>query len=267
MMQGFCGLPHARGGVSCALSGGTQICPSSPRTWGCFLKSFMLLSFLSVFPTHVGVFLSGRWIKIKNYCLPHARGGVSEGFKAYTVMIGSSPRTWGCFYETPQNPRIRKVFPTHVGVFLKVKSWQKLLNRLPHARGGVSPEGYEEVPYVLSSPRTWGCFHTCLPLRYACLVFPTHVGVFLYKALHICHPHRLPHARGGVSTVRTSVSEGYVVFPTHVGVFLCIRGTGAVRARLPHARGGVSSQFLLFTYTQKSSPRTWGCFPPQGRVA
>ena len=199
MIQGFCGLPHARGGVSCALSGGTQICPSSPRTWGCFLKSFMLLSFLSVFPTHVGVFLSGRWIKIKNYCLPHARGGVSEGFKAYTVMIGSSPRTWGCFYETPQNPRIRKVFPTHVGVFLKVKSWQKLLNRLPHARGGVSPEGYEEVPYVLSSPRTWGCFHTCLPLRYACLVFPTHVGVFLRtlgnSGIQCC----LPHARGGVS--------------------------------------------------------------------
>ena len=147
----------------------------------------------------MGVFLSGRWIKIKNYCLPHARGGVSEGFKAYTVMIGSSPRTWGCFYETPQNPRIRKVFPTHVGVFLKVKSWQKLLNRLPHARGGVSPEGYEEVPYVLSSPRTWGCFHTCLPLRYACLVFPTHVGVFLRtlgnSGIQCC----LPHARGGVS--------------------------------------------------------------------
>ena len=134
------------------------------------------------------------------------------------------------------------------------------LSRLPHARGGVSPHSWQFGHSMLSSPRTWGCFYHCTCIQILPCVFPTHVGVFLYKALHICHPHRLPHARGGVSTVRTSVSEGYVVFPTHVGVFLCIRGTGAVRARLPHARGGVSQAGIFKSGPYLSSPRTWGCF-------
>ena len=52
-----------------------------------------------------------------------------------------------------------KVFPTHVGVFLKILHDLLPLTGLPHARGGVS---------------------ITAPTRYqANTVFPTHVGVFL----------------------------------------------------------------------------------------
>ena len=233
-------LSHARGGVSTPYYFRKGMGLSSPRTWGCFYEDFVEFHIDGVFPTHVGVFLSFMISFLRFSSLPHARGGVSPVVKTSITVYVSSPRTWGCFFLEMRGVERAVVFPTHVGVFLKVKSWQKLLNRLPHARGGVSPEGYEEVPYVLSSPRTWGCFHTCLPLRYACLVFPTHVGVFLRtlgnSGIQCC----LPHARGGVSITvlvyrfylvssprtwgcfytKRCIYATLIVFPTHVGVFL-----------------------------------------------
>ena len=71
------GLPHARGGVSDDGSCIERGRGSSPRTWGCFQRSLRDRAVVSVFPTHVGVFLA-LWPTWGAYhCLPHARGGVS----------------------------------------------------------------------------------------------------------------------------------------------------------------------------------------------
>ena len=51
------GLPHARGGVSNVPRLHHVDVWSSPRTWGCFSKELAELLVLTVFPTHVGVFL------------------------------------------------------------------------------------------------------------------------------------------------------------------------------------------------------------------
>ena len=53
------GLPHARGGVSHHRTTLHSDKRSSPRTWGCFLGVVHATLAHPVFPTHVGVFLSG----------------------------------------------------------------------------------------------------------------------------------------------------------------------------------------------------------------
>ncbi len=113
---------------------------------------------------------------------------------------------------------------------------------------------------LVSSPRTWGCFHSLRDRRRAA--------------------RGLPHARGGVSrgprprlarrwssprtwgcfTTSYSRETGWPVFPTHVGVFLIISFFHALTPSLPHARGGVSAPDLAAVHRLRSSPRTWGCF-------
>ena len=92
-----------------------------------------------------------------------------------------------------------KVFPTHVGVFLKVFMFVPLSFCLPHARGGVSICKRRDNAPAKSSPRTWGCFPEVCTDYPLLTVFPTHVGVFLGKHGDGHADAGLPHARGGVS--------------------------------------------------------------------
>ena len=152
----------------------------------------------------------------------------------------SSPRTWGCFLLLNAFLIICRVFPTHVGVFLKIHDVLHDLLCLPHARGGVSAPLWLPAHPIWSSPRTWGCFQCVVFPAHLTDVFPTHVGVFLFwgKSHHL--PTCLPHARGGVSCqergfidvwessprtwgcfyLKKREEELTQVFPTHVGVFL-----------------------------------------------
>ena len=233
---------------------------SSPRTWGCFLSVQDSVGKMIVFPTHVGVFPNKK--------------------RSFMVEKESSPRTWGCFYGDLRHWRIRMVFPTHVGVFLgmDIQAPQGLC--LPHARGGVSATGEVCVSFVLSSPRTWGCFRIAVYQRCLYSVFPTHVGVFPVLRLLLLEEHCLPHARGGVSSPPTLSRESFsssprtwgcfcpdtekrrvpAVFPTHVGVFPSTPPSRGWSRSLPHARGGVSGHQTTCAHPQQSSPRTWGCF-------
>ena len=175
-------------------------------------------------------------------------------------MLVSSPRTWGCFSSLHSTWRARRVFPTHVGVFLSIKSSSTSTRCLPHARGGVSKTEALSRLKELSSPRTWGCFPEPCPRGGHWWVFPTHVGVFLETTGETPSFVCLPHARGGVSrwvqSHRTELASSPrtwgcfrqveaglprdLVFPTHVGVFLLNKSARHSRYRLPHARGGVS---------------------------
>ena len=177
-----------------------------------------------------------------------------------TSLTQSSPRTWGCFY-TGQLLHIRaRVFPTHVGVFLKSMTRRGKYGCLPHARGGVSKHQAAQLIEVLSSPRTWGCF--------------------FHRATIFGLVDSLPHARGGVSNVTNNSSGAtassprtwgcfhthydsgrrHIVFPTHVGVFPPIFSSEWRTISLPHARGGVSKVVAERSDKGRSSPRTWGCF-------
>ena len=130
---------------------------------------------------------------------------------------------------------------------------------LPHARGGVSIARFCEVVFHLSSPRPWGCFLFKLILSFYLFVFPTPVGVFLWRSHRVQGRVRLPHARGGVSSgvrlrsgsilssprpwgcfyVAVHIPLLGPVFPTPVGVFNKRHKIKYISNSLPHARGGV----------------------------
>ena len=152
------GLPHARGGVSGDPPRPYLAPASSPRPWGCFPVVLRLRPDVCVFPTPVGVFPPGGATRRALAGLPHARGGVSETGVQYQHQTESSPRPWGCFQRSTHGLRQRSVFPTPVGVFLRLPAWHR--RRSP------------------SSPRPWGCFPGDLPQRPDEGVFPTPVGVF-----------------------------------------------------------------------------------------
>ena len=154
------------------------------------------------------------------------------------------------------------------------------MQRLPHARGGVSCPASPFQGLSRSSPRTWGCFYDYdCPYGYAG-VFPTHVGVFLRRPRPLSGYRSLPHARGGVSSFHSlHFFSGWssprtwgcfcgrgrfiirqTVFPTHVGVFLVEIESEDTPQGLPHARGGVSRGKPEPDPHPASSPRTWGCF-------
>ncbi len=111
------GLPHARGGVSHRWHHEGDHFASSPRPWGCFRYIVWIASPASVFPTPVGVFLTGSCITTTRWSLPHARGGVSLEPLAVTCRLSSSPRPWGCFMLIIRVINSTSVFPTPVGVF------------------------------------------------------------------------------------------------------------------------------------------------------
>ncbi len=90
-------LPHARGGVSSSRSLSTGLRTSSPCTWGCFYQHSSISDNNSVFPMHVGVFLSYAFLTDSACSLPHARGGVSATLAPIDAKEASSPCTWGCF--------------------------------------------------------------------------------------------------------------------------------------------------------------------------
>ena len=95
-----------------------RLIKSSPREWGCFYDYILRGYSQGVFPTRVGVFLRGLITGERRICLPHASGGVSTVEKLIIRDLKSSPREWGCFYESMDVIVQWTVFPTRVGVFL-----------------------------------------------------------------------------------------------------------------------------------------------------
>ena len=214
-----------------------------------------------VFPTLVGVFPARRRILVPAHRLPHARGGVSPPSLMRSRERWSSPRSWGCFCRAAGGHGSAWVFPTLVGVFLRLLPASVLESGLPHARGGVSGGTTMTQTQTQSSPRSWGCFLHGAVDQVCAWVFPTLVGVFLLSVGTVHIKESLPHARGGVSqpiqlhghfvwssprswgcfSSEKAPKSAEKVFPTLVGVFPCAASVVWCEDSLPHARGGVSA--------------------------
>mgnify|MGYP001806376646 CR=1 FL=1 len=98
LARAYC-LPHARGGVSYDYDKVKNLSESSPRPWGCFPSAVQKLIGGAVFPTPVGVFLADANPTTPPMSLPHARGGVSQCKVVAVLLVESSPRPWGCFFQ------------------------------------------------------------------------------------------------------------------------------------------------------------------------
>ena len=172
----------------------------------------------------------------------------------------SSPRAWGCFQKHLVLGSSIPVFPSCVGVFPRPAAGSVFAWRLPHVRGGVSVVESRKRILDPSSPRAWGCFLGVRRRAGLGSVFPTCVGVFLFRRRGGSKPLCLPHVRGGVSVIRKNEARAASVFPTCVGVFLAGRLYLGRMSGLPHVRGGVSLSSWAVVIPIASSPRAWGCF-------
>ena len=130
--------------------------------------------------------------------LPHTRGGVPRMHCFEPKEANSSPHTWGCPLNIDGFWGTVYLFPTHVGVSLKIFLNVTLVNSLPHTRGGVPGYDGRRENINFSSPHTWGCPFTSKFERLHQSLFPTHVGVspgLVHNRIGILP---LPHTRGGV---------------------------------------------------------------------
>ncbi len=230
--------PHARGGAPTARRGRSRTPSSSPRTWGCSVRSLRLGLGGHVLPTHVGVLRLQRSPSSTCLCPPHARGGAPVAPHIAKNGVGSSPRTWGCSGGAEPATQRLLVLPTHVGVLPRRRSRPSSRRGPPHARGGAPRVFTGSTPGRVSSPRTWGCSVGRLAGDDGHGVLPTHVGVLHRRGTTHPTTDRPPHARGGapedaptsvietMSSPRTWGCSGGCpdfrdrddVLPTHVGV-------------------------------------------------
>ncbi len=240
LLSGRLALPHTRGGVPGLARRMVLGDTSSPHTWGCPNSTTSQPVIIILFPTHVGVSLCDIGPKTGGQALPHTRGGVPPKIAKKYLYIHSSPHTWGCPYAKGALSLADALFPTHVGVSLAWVPAGPASVTLPHTRGGVPSCAIDGLVETNSSPHTWGCPLIAEICRFNHTLFPTHVGVSLYRDTKRSHFQPLPHTRGGVplhisfkfrfihssphtwgcpyhrgqENLRTSL------FPTHVGVSL-----------------------------------------------
>ncbi len=152
-----------------------------------------------VFPTSVGVFPPRGALRFPCWRFPHVRGGVSPPTIVPVLLALFSPRPWGCFSTEVPTGNADAVFPTSVGVFLKMSPQQEEKLCFPHVRGGVSYTAFKGPIPNEFSPRPWGCSRRYQRRWSRIGVFPTSVGVFLRVIRAAVAPMGFPHVRGGVS--------------------------------------------------------------------
>ena len=114
-------FPHAGGDVSRVGFAAITSCSFSPRRWGCFQGHSQHRRRGEVFPTQVGMFPTLGTPLVDAQRFPHAGGDVSLPRSLITSSVWFSPRRWGCFPEGEAHATAPAVFPTQVGMFLKVK--------------------------------------------------------------------------------------------------------------------------------------------------
>ena len=178
--------------------------------------------------------------------------------KSYQASF--SPRRWGCFYRNGCFLKSAKVFPTQVGMFLKLNDGASKKTGFPHAGGDVSVYNRAVQSSSSFSPRRWGCFRRSSPGGGSPPVFPTQVGMFPRTTRTTSPRPRFSPRRWGCFSDATLRRRQTVVFPTQVGMFLVYSTSITSKGGFPHAGGDVSGIVRRERTARLFSPRRWGCF-------
>ena len=196
-----CSFPHTRGGVPWYANFLEEWREFSPHTWGCTADMAHAPADNTVFPTHVGVYLANTGECLRRYRFPHTRGGVpvtptiaadlSEVFpthvgvylrmRIFNLYAMSFPHTRGSVPSQKRSSTALFVFSPHTwGCTANTLQTRKRKTGFPHTRGGVPSQTAFGVPPLQFSPHTWGCTAEINGWLSPSIVFPTHVGVYLY---------------------------------------------------------------------------------------
>src|SRR5690606_30064461 len=129
--------PHARGGAPKWMSASFSDHASSPRTWGCTVRTDDgAPTWLGRPHARGGAPITGPMAKIGREVVPTHVGVHRSRSRANGTASASSPRTWGCTVDRRDRSRWRRVVPTHVGVHRLGQLWGSSPRCRPHARGG-----------------------------------------------------------------------------------------------------------------------------------
>ena len=128
--------------------------------------------------------------------IPHTRGdGPHHAEKDFQTQP-YSPHTWGWTWIKSDSTHFFPVFPTHVGMDLRLSysSWRNI--SIPHTRGDGPLLVLQSRQAIAYSPHTWGWTSEAVHAFYEESVFPTHVGMDLLLSRRSSTKICIPHTRG-----------------------------------------------------------------------
>ena len=111
-----------------------------------------------------------------------------------------APRTWRCFYLSPEEESQVDVCSTHVEMFPEKAVLMLSKPGMLHARGDVSLIVCQKSKMDEYAPRTWRCFYIEIKAEEREVVCSTHVEMFPGQATFGISCGSMLHARGDVST-------------------------------------------------------------------
>ena len=192
--------------------------------------------------------------------LLHACGDVSPAGNSASVIEGSAPRMWRCFYVWFLMEVVVFICSTHVEMFPPCGLRGRPFSHLLHACGDVSGLSLRLSGGSRSAPRMWRCFSPLDHQTKNQKICSTHVEMF-------------PNSLGGTGMVYKSAPRMWRCFPpkkdrdrgghicsTHVEMFPPHQAPAHPRPDLLHACGDVSKLVLRDINLIRSAPRMWRCF-------
>ena len=149
-------IPHARGDGPTEPYTLVAYETYSPRPWGWTGPGESKRAWRDVFPTPVGMDRPKRERERRRSGIPHARGDGPSSTPPPVSLAQYSPRPWGWTARYEVEWRLRRVFPTPVGMDRGQHNGAYQQTRIPHARGD-GPAGHHlHHLHGQYSPRPWG---------------------------------------------------------------------------------------------------------------
>ena len=210
---------------------------------------------------------------------PHIRGAYHQPMQAISVLLGSSPHTWGIQTRFYRVEAAKRFIPTYVGHTRRSRPGRGPLPVHPHIRGAYLKQEFDTVCNDGSSPHTWGIRPRSSPVSAACRFIPTYVGHTPAPLSSPFPPAVHPHIRGAYGVVldqvdldlgssphtwgirgrRCNICCPGPVHPHIRGAYVCGRsGRFPPRPVHPHIRGAYEPAFFFSSSRSGSSPHTWG---------
>ena len=148
---------------------------------------------------------------------PHIRGAYHQAMQAISVLLGSSPHTWGIRHLPCLPLESSRFIPTYVGHTHSSDVYRPFRSVHPHIRGA-----YSCCPPVVwvfpgSSPHTWGIPQTESESLFPYRFIPTYVG-HTHQDLDNSHGWRgsSPHT-WGILLISPFLQVSQRFIPTYVG--------------------------------------------------
>ncbi len=198
---------------------------SSPHTWGIRLPDLPRRWLPRFIPTYVGHTSFSGPVTPESPVHPHIRGAYLFGPDFQTLLVGSSPHTWGILVHLSGPGEKLRFIPTYVGHTATSRTLLANFSVHPHIRGAYVRGGRGGNNIFGSSPHTWG-------IRYFSFI------------RSLVGSGSSPHTWGILKTKRMIQNENRFI-PTYVGHTWPLTLRRGKKPVHPHIRGAYNFKVCL----------------------